>query len=63
MTKKISKQDEYLEEVQKFAAYTNREEHTIGIYATPEDALVAEKSFALNKLKNLFKWRIQMVIK
>ena len=60
---KQSKQEEYLEEVQKFAAYVNHDEGVIGVYATAEDALVAEKSFALKKLASLFKWKIQMVIK
>ena len=51
MAKKRSKHDEYVEEVETFAAYVNRETMTIGIYATAEDALVANYSTALKRLK------------
>lgn len=60
---KISKEDFYLEEVRKFAHATNKDEKYISIYATPEDCLIAEKSHALKKLKNTFKYKIQMAIK
>ncbi len=63
MAKKISKHDEYVEEVEAFASYVNRETMIIGIYATAEDALVAERSIALKRLKGRWHYKIQMVIK
>ncbi len=60
---KISKHDEYLQAVEKFAVYVNTELKTVGIYATVEDSLRANKSKALKKLKTLFKYNVQMVIK
>lgn len=61
--KNESKHDEYLSTVEKFAAYANSKEKIIGIYATNEDMLKAEKSPALKKLRKLFNYKIQMVIK
>lgn len=61
--KKISKHDEYVEAVEKFAVYVNTSEKTVGIYATFEDAEIANKSKALKKLKNTYHYHIQMVIK
>lgn len=57
-----NKQDEYLDEVSKFAEYINRENKTIGISANPEIAYQAEKSIALKRLKGRYKFTIQMVI-
>jgi len=61
--KKTSKHDEYLQEVEKFSAYVNTKEKIIGIYSTIEDCKIAEKSVALKKMRNIFKYKIQMVIK
>ena len=55
--------DEYTEKVLEFAAYINHNEKVVGIYATNEECVIAESSFALKKLRNLYKYRIQMVIK
>lgn len=55
--------EEYIEKVKEFASYVDQKEKVVGIYATNEDALIAEKSFALKKLRNLYKFKIQMVIK
>lgn len=63
MAQVVSKEQEYLEAIHKFAAYVNHDEMVIGIFATVEDSLVANKSKALKKLQSLFKWKIQMVIK
>lgn len=63
MATKILKEDECVERVQKFAVYVDKELRTVGIYATNEDALQAEKSSALKKLKSLYNYHIQMVIK
>lgn len=60
---KISKHDEYVEQVERFAAYVNTKEMTVGIYNTPDDMLHANKNTALKKLRNLFKYHIQTVIK
>lgn len=63
MQTKISKHDEYYEKVAKFAAEIDTELKVVYIYSTPEDCLKAEKSLALRKLKNSFKYSIQMRIK
>lgn len=60
---KTSKRDEYLERVKSFAAYVDSNENVVGIYATNEDCLIANKSIALKKLQSLFNYKIQMVIK
>lgn len=56
-------QDVYCDQVAEFAAYLDKKEKIVGIYATNEDSLVAERSLALKKLKNLYGYKIQMVIK
>ena len=58
-----TKHDKYVEEVEKFAVYVNTESKTIGIFATIEDMLKADKNFHLKKLKGLYKYHVQMVIK
>lgn len=63
MATKILKEDEYVGRVQKFAVYVDKELRTVGIYATNEDALVANRSKALKKLVNTYKYHVQMVIK
>ncbi len=60
---KVSKHDEYVEKVKEFAVYVDSEIRTVGIYATNEDATIANKSFALKKLKSLYRYHIQMVVK
>lgn len=60
---KISKHDYYVGMVEKFASYVDTEEKIVGIYATQEDSLIANTSLALKKLRNTFKYKIQMVIK
>ena len=60
---KISKHDEYVESAKRHVAYIDTVEKIIGVFATPEDCLKAEKNLAIKKLKNLFKYHIQMVIK
>lgn len=63
MKNKESKHDEYVGEAKKIAAYVNSQEKVIGVYCTNEDMLKAEKNFAIKKLKTLFNYKIQMVIK
>ena len=63
MQTKISKKDEYLDKVSRFAAYVNIDDKTVGIYATHDDCLKAEKSHALKKLRFTYGFKIQMVIK
>lgn len=63
MKTKVSAHDKYVEIVQGFAAYVDTEEKVVGIYATPEDSLIANKSKALKNLRNTFKYHIQMLIK
>jgi len=60
---KISKRDQYIEIVKKFAAYVDSEEDVAGVYATIDDARIANSSLALKKLRNTFKFKVQMVIK
>lgn len=60
---KTSKHDEYISKVEKFAVYVNSKEKVIGIYCTNEDSFIAQKSTALKKLRTLFNYKIQMVIK
>lgn len=63
MAEKISKHDEYVEKVKQFAVYVDSDIKTVGIYATNEDAARANRDHALKKLKNLYNYKIQMVIK
>lgn len=63
MSEKISKHDEYVEKVKEFAVYVDSDIKTVGIYATMEDCEKADKNVYLKKLKNTFKYKIQMVIK
>ncbi len=66
MGKKKSKQDEYLEDIQtrKWFMYLKDidGEKVIGVSADYELAAQAQKSIALRKLKNAFKYKVQMVI-
>ena len=63
MNEKKTKKDEYIEAVEKFAAYVNHSEKIVGVYATTEDCLIADSSYALKRLTSYFKYKIQMVIK
>ena len=57
---KISKHDEYLQKVEKHAAYVDAENKIIGIYATITDSLKLKKVLLLKNLKHFinikFKW-------
>ena len=61
--RKDSKLEDYLDRVEKFAVYVDRKERIIEINSRREDLLTANKSYALKKLKNLYKYKIKMVIK
>ena len=59
----ISKHDEYVALTERFAAYVDTEQKIVGVYSTTEDMIRANKSKALKKLRNVYSYHIQMVIK
>ncbi len=64
MTKnKATALDNYIEQVESFAVYVDKKNKIVGIYNTLNDCTIAETSYALKRLKNLYKFRIQMVSK
>lgn len=63
MKQKATKEYQYIETVESFAAYVNHNEKVIGIYCTNEDMVKANRSRALKSLKTRYKWKVQMVIK
>ena len=63
--KKLSAHDKHVEEVQKFdwCAYVKtKEPKTVGVYSSPDKMLAANNNASLKKLKNTFKYGIQLVI-
>lgn len=60
--KKVTKHDEYVESIMKqsFCSYVDSKIMTVGVYSTNEDMLKANKNPILKKLKNLYKYKIQM---
>ena len=61
--KKTSKHDECVEKVKEIAVYVDSNTKTVGIFCVLEDMITAEKNIYLKKLKNLYKYSVQMVIK
>jgi ABC-type Fe3+-citrate transport system substrate-binding protein len=60
---KDAKHDEYVEIAKKIVAYVNPKELIIGVYADVDDMKKANNNLAVKKLKNLYRYKIQMVIK
>lgn len=63
MSESISKHDEYVDKAREVCAYVDTKTKTIGVYCEVEDMKRANKNFFVDKLRNKFKYKIQMVIK
>jgi isopropylmalate/homocitrate/citramalate synthase len=60
---KDTKHEEYVELAKKVVAYVHPADLIIGVYCDVEDMKRANNNFAVKKLKNLYRYKIQMVIK
>ena len=62
---KKTKKEEYIFEVKKFPflAYVDEKENIIGIFSDIDSMLSANKNLALKKLRKLYKFNVQMVIR
>ena len=63
MEKKSIKHDEYVELAKQVVAYVNPKELIIGVYCDNNDMKKANKNLSVKKLKTLYNYKIQMVIK